>query len=123
IESISNILHESGASGVVIEDQEDFAKDRSDKFGEIYELNPADYPEDGVYIKTYLPVNSFLSETVEQIKQAINQLRDYEIHIGPNKLTFSEGNEESWATAWEKYYKPVKVPNKITITPTWEDYQ
>ncbi|WP_440895891.1 50S ribosomal protein L11 methyltransferase [Amphibacillus sp. Q70] len=123
IESISNILHEAGASGVVIEDAADFAKERSDVFGEVYELDPADYPEEGVYLKAYLPVNSFLGEAVEQIKQAINQLLVYDIDIGHNRITLSEVNEEEWATAWKKYYKPVKVSNKIIITPTWEDYQ
>ncbi|MBU5595177.1 50S ribosomal protein L11 methyltransferase [Amphibacillus sp. MSJ-3] len=123
IESISNILHEAGASGVVIEDAADFDKERSSDFGEVYELDPADYPEEGVYLKAYLPINSFLGEAVEQIKQAINQLLVYDIDIGHNRITLSEVNEEEWATAWKKYYKPVKVSNQITIAPTWEDYQ
>ncbi|PXW91617.1 [LSU ribosomal protein L11P]-lysine N-methyltransferase [Streptohalobacillus salinus] len=123
IEPISNILHEAGASGVVIEDAEDLLKERPTTFGEMYELDPNDYPEEGVILKAYLPVNSFLGETVEQIKEAINQLLIYNIDLGMNKVSISEVNEEAWATAWKKYYKPVKISNKITITPTWEDYQ
>lgn len=123
VEPISNILHEAGASGVVIEDKEDLFKQRSTEFGEVYDLDPTDYPEEGVLLKAYLPMNSFLGETVEQIKQAINQLLVYDIDIGLNKITMSEVNEEQWSTAWKKYYKPVKVSEKITITPTWEDYQ
>ncbi|PWU68475.1 50S ribosomal protein L11 methyltransferase [Gracilibacillus dipsosauri] len=123
IEPISNILHEAGASGVVIEDQQDLFTERDDEFGEIYELNPEDYPEEGVRLKAYLPVNSFLGETVSEIKQAINNLLLYNIDIGLNKITLSEVNEEDWATAWKKYYKPVKISERITITPTWEDYQ
>lgn len=123
IEPISNILHEAGASGVVIEDSEDFDKDRSTDFGEMYELDPVDFPEEGVILKAYLPMNSFLGETVEQIKQAINNLLLYDIDLGSNQIMLSEVNEEEWATAWKKYYKPVKISDKITITPTWEDYQ
>ena len=74
IEPISNILHEAGASGVVIEDPFDLVKEREDKFGEIYQLNPADYPEEGVIVKAYLSVNSFLGETVDAIKNSINNL-------------------------------------------------
>lgn len=122
IEPISNILHEAGASGVVIEDKADFLKERENVYGEIYDLDPADYPEEGVVLKAYLAVNSFLGETVDQIKQAINQLMVYEIDLGINKVTVSEVNEEQWATAWKKYYKPVKISRHITITPTWEDY-
>lgn len=122
IEPISNILHEAGASGVVIEDSFELVKEREDQFGEIYQLNPSDYPEEGVVIKAYLPVNSFLGETVEEIKQSINNLILYNIDIGRNRVTLSEVNEEEWATAWKKYYNPVKVSERFTIVPTWEEY-
>ncbi|MFD1018810.1 50S ribosomal protein L11 methyltransferase [Thalassobacillus hwangdonensis] len=123
IEPVSNILHEAGASGVVIEDPQDMVKERDSFFGEVYELNPADYPEDGVYVKAYLPVNSFLGETVDEIKHSINNLVVYDIDLGENNITISEVNEEEWATAWKKYYKPVKISEKITIIPTWEEYE
>lgn len=123
VEPICNILHEAGSSGVVIEDPLDLARDWVGNYGEVYKLNPDDYPEEGVMVKAYLPVNSFLGETVEQIKEAINNLLLYDIDLGYNKITISEVNEEEWATAWKKYYKPVKISEKITITPTWEDYE
>ncbi|MBY6035431.1 50S ribosomal protein L11 methyltransferase [Fictibacillus nanhaiensis] len=123
VEPVSNILHEAGASGVVIEDVDDLSKERQSVFGEIYQLNPSDYPSEGVILKAYIPVNSFLGETVEEIKQAITNLETYDIDIGPNTISISEVNEEEWATAWKKYYKPVKITEKITITPTWEDYK
>lgn len=122
IEPISHILHEAGASGVVIEDPFELTKEREDQFGEIYQLNPDDYPEEGVIVKAYLPVNSFLGETVDAIKESINNLIIYNIDIGLNKVTISEVNEEEWATAWKKYYNPVKISEKFTIVPTWEEY-
>jgi ribosomal protein L11 methyltransferase len=122
VEPISNILHEAGASGVVIEDPFDLTKEREDQFGEIYQLNPQDYPEEGVIIKAYIPVNSFLAETVDEIKEAINGLILHNIDIGLNKVSISEVNEEEWATAWKKYYHPVKISERFTIVPTWETY-
>ena len=123
VEPVSNILHEAGASGVVIEDAEDLTKEREYKFGEIYSLNPDDFPKEGVILKAYLPVNSFLGETVEAIKLAINNLVSYDINIGANVVTISEVNEEEWATAWKKYYHPVKISQRFTIVPTWETYE
>jgi ribosomal protein L11 methyltransferase len=123
VEAISNILHEAGAGGVVIEDPFELTKERETTYGEIYQLNPDDYPEEGVIIKAYFPVNSFLGETVEEIKQAINNLMLYNIDIGRNKITISEVNEEEWATAWKKYYNPVKISERFTIVPTWETYE
>lgn len=122
VEPISNILHEAGASGVVIEDQLDFIKERENKYGEIYQLNPDDYPDEGVIVKAYLQMNSFLGETVDGIKESINNLLLYNIDIGTNKITISEMHEEEWATSWKKYYHPVKISEKFTIVPTWEEY-
>ncbi|RFU71675.1 50S ribosomal protein L11 methyltransferase [Peribacillus saganii] len=123
VEPVSNILHEAGASGVVIEDPNDLIKERENVFGEIYNLNPADYPDEGVIIKAYLPVNSFLGETVEGIKEAINTLLIYDIDLGRNAVSISEVHEEEWATAWKKYYNPVKISERFTIVPTWENYE
>jgi len=123
IEPISHILHEAGASGVVIEDPFELTKEREDQFGEIYQLNPEDYPDEGVIVKAYLPINSFLGETVEAIKDSINNLIIYDIDLGKNNVTISEVHEEEWATAWKKYYNPVKISEKFTIVPTWEMYE
>jgi len=122
VEPISNILHEAGASGVVIEDPLELVRERENVFGEIYQLDPNDFPDEGVIVKAYLPVNSFLGETVDGIKELINNLVEYDIDLGANKVTISEVNEEEWATAWKKYYHPVKISEQITIVPTWEEY-
>jgi ribosomal protein L11 methyltransferase len=123
VEAISNILHEAGASGVVIEDSMEFARERQDMFGEIYALDPNDFPAKGVILKAYLPVSSFLGETVEEVKLAIKNLSTYGINVGENEVAISEVNEEDWATAWKKYYHPVKISERFTIVPTWETYE
>ncbi|WP_110926918.1 50S ribosomal protein L11 methyltransferase [Bacillus massiliglaciei] len=122
VEPVSNILHEAGASGVVIEDPLELVKERENVYGEIYQLDPDDYPDEGVIVKAYLPVNSFLGEAVEEIKEAINNLHMLDIDLGKNAVTISEVNEEEWATAWKKYYNPVKISERFTIVPTWENY-
>lgn len=122
VEAISNILHEAGASGVVIEDSAEFAKPREDQYGEIYALNEDDFPKDGVIVKAYLSESSFLNETVEEIKAAITNLTNFNIDIGENVVSIVEVNEEDWATAWKQYYHPVKISERFTIVPTWEDY-
>ena len=73
-ESVANILHEAGASGVIIEDSEEPDRIREDQFGEIFDLDKNDFPADGVIVKAYLPVNSFLIETMREIEQSIAEL-------------------------------------------------
>ncbi|WP_042478189.1 50S ribosomal protein L11 methyltransferase [Bacillus ndiopicus] len=122
VDAVSNILHEAGASGVVIEDSIELTKERIDQFGEIYALNPDDFPKNGVVVKAYLSASSFLAETVEEIRLAIANLVNFNINIGENLLTTNEVHEEDWATAWKQYYHPVKISERFTIVPTWEDY-
>ncbi|MCJ7841826.1 50S ribosomal protein L11 methyltransferase [Lederbergia sp. NSJ-179] len=123
VEAICNILHEAGASGVVIEDPLELTKERENWFGEIIELNPDDYPEEGVIIKAYLPINSFIGETINSIKQEISDLTHYDIDIGKNHVSTTEVKEEDWEQAWKQYYHPAKISRRFTIVPTWEDYQ
>jgi ribosomal protein L11 methyltransferase len=123
VEAVSNIFHEAGASGVVIEDSVELSKDREDQYGEIYALNEKDFPEQGVIVKAYLPASSFLAETIEEVKLAIENLKNFDINVGDNILTTCEVNEEDWATAWKQYYHPVKISERFTIVPTWEEYE
>lgn len=121
-EAVANILHEAGASGVVIEDSVEPDRIHEDRFGEIYALDKKDFPTDGVIVKAYLPVNSFLIETMKDIEQAIEGLTAFGLDIGQNSIHTHEIDEEDWATAWKKYYHPVKISGRFTIVPTWEQY-
>ncbi|MCM3637362.1 50S ribosomal protein L11 methyltransferase [Sporosarcina luteola] len=122
-EAVANILHEAGASGVIIEDSEEPDRIHEDRFGEIYDLKKEDFPVEGVIVKAYLPVNSFLIETVKEISESVNGLTEYGLDVGLNQVQTNEVDEEDWATAWKKYYHPVKISGRFTIVPTWEVYE
>lgn len=122
-EAVANILHESGASGVIIEDSVEPDRIHEDRFGEIYELDKNDFPTQGVVVKAYLPVNSFLIETMKDIELAIGNLANYGLDVGENSIQTNEVDDEDWATAWKKYYHPVKISGRFTIVPTWEEYE
>lgn len=121
-EAVANIFHEAGASGVIIEDSREPEIERADVFGEIYELDKKDFPKEGVIVKAYLPVNSFLIETMKDIETSIAELPSFGLDVGITKIQTSEVDEEDWATAWKQYYHPVKISSRFTIVPTWEDY-
>jgi len=122
IEAVSNILYELGANGVAIEDPEVLTREWDTPFGEIYQLSPDDFPVEGVYVKAYFPVTSYLGETIEEIKSQLNALLLYGLDVGKGTVTATEVHEDEWASAWKKYYKPVQISNRITITPIWEEY-
>ena len=61
---------------------------------------------------------------MEEIEHCDQQFRQTLIlMLGKMLLTVHEVDEEDWATAWKKYYHPVKISNRFTIVPTWEDYE
>lgn len=123
VESVANQLTEYGASGVSITDAIDFHREREDKFGEIYALNAADYPEDGVVIKAYfLKTDEFMAQLAE-MEQTIRNLKQFDIALGNLSFQVNDVNDDDWATAWKKYYHPVQITEQITVAPTWENYQ
>ncbi|MEK3934146.1 50S ribosomal protein L11 methyltransferase [Sporosarcina sp. FSL W7-1349] len=121
-EAVANILHEAGASGVVIEDSIEPDRIHEDRFGEIYELDKDDFPADGVLVKAYLPVNSFLNETMKELELAISRLAEFGLAEKQPVISTNEVDDEDWATAWKQFYHPVKISSRFTIVPTWEQY-
>ena len=123
VEAIANIFHEQDTDGVVIDDPLELAKERIDQFGEIYALNAADYPDEGVLVKGYFAACDFSDELRQKIEKAVTGLRAFHLDIGRNLSNVREVDEEDWATAWKEYYHPVRVTETITIVPSWEDYK
>lgn len=123
LEPVTNILNELGANGVVIEDPADLTREKRDVFGEIYELDETKYPKEGIVIKSYFLENNMWPETLETIRLRINELKQYKINLGKNNLTTQIVKEEDWENEWKKYFKPMKVTERITIVPIWEDYK
>ncbi|WZY00964.1 50S ribosomal protein L11 methyltransferase [Bacillus sp. FSL W7-1360] len=122
VESVSNLLHESGAAGVAIEDPQDLVTEWANQYGEVYELSPADYPTEGVIVKAYFPMGDDFTEMIARVEADIRQLVTYEIDIGAAEMSYVEVDEKDWATAWKAYYHPVQVTERLTIVPTWETY-
>ncbi|WP_059102910.1 50S ribosomal protein L11 methyltransferase [Shouchella shacheensis] len=123
VEPISNLLHEAGAAGVSIEDPYDLVMQWGFKYGELYELSPGDYPTEGVMIKAYFPMNERFEETIATVRKRVLALREFDIDLGKAEMDYVQVDEEDWATAWKKYYHPVKITDRITVLPTWEEYE
>jgi len=122
-EAVSNILHEFTSGGITIEDPLDITKEHHTTFGEVYELNREDYPAEGIFIKTYFSEDPRANNMLSDIQDAIKGLATYRLDIGKGSVTVVEVEEENWATAWKKFYKPVKISDNIWIKPTWESIE
>ncbi len=123
VEAVANILMEAGASGVAIEDSLDVEHFKWDQYGEILDKNDFTSLKEGALVMAYFPETTFLPEILPFIKDRITQLPEFGLAIGKNKVTVSEVEESNWATAWKKYYHPVRITRMLTVAPSWENYQ
>ncbi|MFM9279798.1 50S ribosomal protein L11 methyltransferase [Paenibacillus jiagnxiensis] len=123
VEMISNFLHEAGAGGVSIEESGTLNKERDTSYGQWYERPLNDIPEGRAVIKGYFNEETDLNEIQQELEPRIEQLRTFDIDPGGYSFEQRTVNEEDWADAWKQYFKPQRVSERLTIKPTWEDYE
>lgn len=125
VDAVSYILTDTGATGVKIDDAADFEKLKPGKYGPYGEIvNPATLPhrEVGAAVTGYYPPTVFVPEKIEDIRQRVTKLADFGLNPAPARVTAEEIDNQDWATAWQKYYHPVRVTRELTIVPQWEEY-
>ena len=76
---------------------------------------------DDLRICGYLPVDDRLEARLLSIKESVANLKDFGIMLPDTEVTITWVEDEEWASAWKKYFKPLKI-GRIVIKPTWEDY-
>ncbi|CAM3115408.1 50S ribosomal protein L11 methyltransferase [Paenibacillus lupini] len=123
IEMISNFLHEMDADGVSIEESGTLNKERDTSLGQWYELPLNDIPEGQAVIKGYFLESVDMDALKAVVVPRIEQLREFGIDPGNFEISFRVVDEEDWATAWKQYFKPIRVSERLTIKPTWEEYE
>ncbi|MEF2964742.1 50S ribosomal protein L11 methyltransferase [Paenibacillus sp. M1] len=123
VEMISNFLHEAGAGGVTIEEHVDNDKPRDTSLGQWFEIPPNDIPEGEAKISGYFPEGVDIEEVITQVKERTAELREYDIDPGDATITVRDVSEDDWANNWKQYFKPLRVSERLTIKPTWEQYE
>lgn len=122
VEMISNFLHEAGAGGVSIEESGTLNKKRDTTYGELYESPLNDIPEGFAVIKGYFSEGTDMEVLQLEVSPRIEQLSEFDIQTGEVRFETRTVDENDWANAWKQYFKPVRVSERLTIKPTWEEY-
>ncbi|TCW42017.1 ribosomal protein L11 methyltransferase [Thermohydrogenium kirishiense] len=120
-EAITNIMHEVGAGGVVIEDPNDLKMLNDSEWD--YVDPDMIVNSDKVVISAYFPLMPNTIDKVSIIKDRIMGLKEYNLDIGDFTFETSEVDDDDWANSWKKYYKPFKIGKRVVIKPSWEDYK
>lgn len=121
-EVISDLFIGLGSGGASIEESGTLNKQRDTSFGQLYDHPFNNIPEGEAVVKAYFAEHIVMDPLVEQLKGCLVQLKENGIEAGPALIELREVDEEDWATAWKQYFKPIRISNKITIKPTWEEY-
>jgi ribosomal protein L11 methyltransferase len=99
IEDYSNLYEEvEQIAHIDLIDEELLKKDRTKALVHVY-ISPEESPAEAI---------AFLSER-------------YKAEGIQHKITTAACVEEDWINNWKKYFKPIKVGQKLLIRPTWEE--
>lgn len=123
VEAISNFMHELGAGGVSIEESGSLNRKRDTSFGQWYELPLNDIPEGRVIMKAYYSQDISIEPLMAELKRLVEELVTFNLDAGNPTFEIKEVDDEDWADAWKKYFKPLRISERLTIKPTWEEYE
>ncbi|MBN2983291.1 50S ribosomal protein L11 methyltransferase [Cohnella algarum] len=120
---IANYLHELGAGGVSIEESWTPDKPRDTSYGQWYDKPLNDIPAGYAYIKGYFSEDTDANGVAAELERLLPGLPEFGFDAGQFRIGVAEVDEEDWAHAWKKYFKPIAVTDRLTIKPTWEEYE
>ncbi len=123
IEIVNGFLMAHGVSSVMIEDANDFKSFLSDTtvHWDYVEESLMALSEAETKIKFYLPDTPQGFETLSQIRTDLPSLLA-DVDLGTLEINISYREEEEWETAWQKYYHPIEISDRLVIVPEWETY-
>jgi ribosomal protein L11 methyltransferase len=121
-DAVSEMLMSIGAGGVAIEDPNDIRK-------QINASESLDYADDeflnslgeDVTIKAYFPSDTIGEGLIPLVNEKLNFISGF-LEVGKRYIGMNEVDDEDWATAWKKYYKPFNISSRVVIKPSWEEY-
>lgn len=121
-DAISEMLTTIGAGGVVIEDPNEIRR-------QIESPDSLDYADQEfldslgteVTVKAYFNQESTPEELAVLIKEKVKFISQF-LKVGKGYTGYTEVDDEDWATAWKKHYKPFHISDSVVIKPSWEEY-
>ena len=123
-EIVTGIMYDLGVTGLAIEDPNDIlAFQQSENDWDFIDPDLMKQGYEGVIIKAYFPDTKDLNEKIEKVRDNIEKIPYDDTGKSLGEVIITEVYEKDWAEAWKKFYKPIKIGEKILIKPTWEEYE
>lgn len=122
-EMVTHYLTELGAAGVSVEEGWDADKPRETTYGELYDQPLNTIRKGYAEFKAYFAEGTDMADIAGRLRVLLNELPEYGYDAGEFTIGTGDVHEDDWAHAWKKYFKPIAVTERLTIKPTWEDYE
>ncbi len=123
-EIVCSIMYDLGVSGLAIEDPNDIlAFQQSEENWDFIDPELINQDYEGVIIKAYFPESDDITDKIELVRESIERNPLNETGKSLGQVTVSEVNDADWAENWKRYYKPVRIGDKIVIKPSWEAFE
>ncbi|TJY43604.1 50S ribosomal protein L11 methyltransferase [Cohnella pontilimi] len=121
-EMIAHYMSELGAGGVAIEESWSPDKPYDTSLGQWFDKPLNDIRPGYAVIKGYFAEGTDFERVRAELVELIQGLPEFGYDPGEFTVQTGEVKEEDWADAWKKYFKPLRVSERLTIKPTWEEY-
>lgn len=103
-------------NGLMIEDYSDIETNLKTVYGDLIDEAILNADKDHASVSIYIPEEKNYNDYIAFLKEKFDTLKI------DAKMELIGLKEEEWSTAWKKYYKPIKVSDRLVIVPMWEDY-
>jgi ribosomal protein L11 methyltransferase len=77
---------------------------------------------DPVKVQGSLPVTDELIGRIEALRAHLERLPEFGLPGLRDGMTVRYAEDEDWANAWKKYFKPLRIGRRLVIKPSWEHY-
>lgn len=123
-EVVSEILYQAGAVGLAIEDPRDFIDLYNENGWDFIDDSLMDFEDDGsISLKAYFAENNDIKRIISFINKKIVIIPQEKFGKSLGEVILNSVDDENFAENWKKYYKPLRIGERIVIKPTWEDFE
>lgn len=122
-EALADYMHRMGAGGVSIEESGSLDRPRDTSLGQWFEYPLNEIPEGEAELKAYFAEEGTdIEQTLADVRSFVASLPSFGLDAGKAEISWRTVDEEDWANSWKQYYKPVRISERLTVKPTWEEY-
>ncbi|HHP7236069.1 MAG TPA: 50S ribosomal protein L11 methyltransferase [Desulfobacterales bacterium] len=110
LQQLADVFHGFDLGGVVIDDPQDQPEE-----GWGGDVRPVSKPA----VSAYLLQNPELENQLSRLRQKFEGLK---VALGgPLQMVLREVDEEDWAESWKRFFKPIRICEKVLVKPSWEE--